>query len=467
MLPFSHGEYCLGRDDLKKSQKYRVLDSGLPDSVKSEIQNKVLDLVGERIGEDGFLSHGSYCSIVDCCLDLYSGMDQQYALFCAYRGWRDRENCMIFVRDLPGDVNNDLPGMMITPSMKLGDRRWRKRFRGEVAGCTQYFKDQLVVTGRDGGYLSNCAYMTFTVDPDRAGSVNNAWIMVKDGWDRASKRLHRRGIVDYLKVIECHGSGYPHVHVLVIFKDVLPLTWWNSGSSGRWILPDCVRDDLNGAWDLGFVDLFGVISPEKIEDYLIKDLDKITGSYNRNTWKRDLTFAWLSFTRTRWLTYSVGVEEYVGDLINAVCENSPQIMTDLEVKDLLTGSGWVFIGIVPRSFLADCGDKVMEYMAYDPPDLVVERVVKCYKIRHPDREVPIELLSLMGRREEKTQQVLIPFDLVAGVRTMMDNPPNLWRGYGTGNSRHFESRGLNMHNLKYVPCDGMGGGPEGDLNGES
>ena len=72
----------------------------------------------------------------------------------------------------------------------------------------------------------------------------------------------------------------------------------------------------------------------------------------------------------------------------------------------------------------------------------------------------------MGRREKRTQQVLIPFDLVEGIRMVKGDPPNLWRGYGLGNSRHFESRGLDMYNLKYVPC-GRGGGPEGDLNGES
>ena len=151
----------------------------------------------------------------------------------------------------------------------------------------------------------------------------------------------------------------------------------------------------------------GIISEKQISEYLITDMSKNSSlSRYRHTYKADLTNAFVSYCGMRWVTMSKPMENYVSDLIKTVTKDSPELMNDPEKIKFMKETKYNFLGVIPVKFLISEGipEKIVySYSGYDPPDDHIRIFETSLSVRHPDRELPVELTVLWGKNRPQKQ----------------------------------------------------------------
>ena len=384
-------------------------------------------IVGARFheieGEDYYLTTDSAHRVGSDMLKDEDRLCRLAGLVEVHEQWYKRENLLCFARSL--DRNNadsvglddnlfldpkcDGDSLCFRPSVKVGDRHWRKQQKKKLEIGVDYLQGVLEADKKHN--TTNMGFLTLTVDPKKFKSEIDAWIQIKKSLDVVIKRLKRRGVIDYIRIIESHSSGYPHVHMIVVFSEIFRVLPHGDGAGGvKYLFPNSLRLDIRESWEFGFIDLHGVMSARSLSGYLMKDMIKNTsGRGYRHTWKADLSHAFLWYCGMRFQTYS----KAISDLIKAVKKNSPEILSDSEKIVQMRDIGYVFIGVVPLKFLVSRGfflERVPEFSGFDPPDALIDVLCESYEHRHPDRGIPIELLSLYGTIQP--QKTLVPFDIL-------------------------------------------------------
>jgi hypothetical protein len=199
--------------------------------------------------------------------------------------------------------------------------------------------------------------------------------------------------------------------MIVIFKKSIRVKFHQNkrDDSIRWIFPHRIRKGIREKWGYGNIDIFGAITEKQISEYLMKDIAKnSTRSRYRHTWKADLTHAFISYANMKWMTCSRAISDLI---MKTVLKDSPDEMSDLEKIALMNEVKYTFLGVIPKSFLWKNGicERITDsYVGYDPPDEHLKVFAQSLKIRHPDRDLPIELTSLFGR--VIPQKKLIPIE---------------------------------------------------------
>jgi hypothetical protein len=113
--------------------------------------------------------------------------------------------------------------------------------------------------------------LTFTRDTD----IRTTWLKVNETSNRYVQRVRRTvDSCEYLKVYEEHKDGYPHIHVLFLFRN-LHYPYNNS----RW-LPTNVFKKLKSAWTHGLSDHQSPIanSSHSTLSYVLKYINKSSSS---------------------------------------------------------------------------------------------------------------------------------------------------------------------------------------------
>ena len=121
------------------------------------------------------------------------------------------------------------------PSMKLGDRHWRKRQLKKMACVERFLKNNYIHGYDEKGHYTNCLFVTLTTDPKIYNETSNpnllkgrkpdfdkevnAWMDNKTNRDKVMKRLKRLGVQDYVCIVESNGIGFPHNHSIVLLQD--------------------------------------------------------------------------------------------------------------------------------------------------------------------------------------------------------------------------------------------------------
>jgi len=315
------------------------------------------------------------------------------------------ENILGFVRSADSDLKDDGPGMYFIPSVKYGDRHWRYQQIKKSQIAEVYLRSMLLNPTVDNVLYSNCAFVTLTVDPKKTGSEVDSWFIVKRNMDMVLKRLRRFGIIDYMKAIESHGSGYPHVHMLVVFKTVYPVNP-HVGEDGivKWRFPSFIRDGVRERWPYGFIDIWAVVNEKMISEYLQKELTKNSNQkYYTHTWKGDLTFSFLWHCKMKYLTYS----RTISDLIKSVKKNSPDLLSDEEQIQRMNTLNYEFLGVFSLSFLEKSVGDLEDYLrfsGFDPPDEVLQVLERSLQIRHPEDPLTLSFLDLYYCNKQKRKE---------------------------------------------------------------
>ena len=128
-------------------------------------------------------------------------------------------------------------------------------------------------------HKTGAAFTTLTYDPSRL-SLAEAWSRVGEDYNRFITALRRKyGEILAVRVFEAQPNGYPHVHVILFFKDSEFTTFYYSGrgpcdqDSGAWRIHE--KDELASYWPHGFVDIEALSSTRGGLAYIMKYLGKL------------------------------------------------------------------------------------------------------------------------------------------------------------------------------------------------
>jgi len=118
-------------------------------------------------------------------------------------------------------------------------------------------------------------HMFITVTLARSYPIGLAWRKIIKSYARriikTIERIENNKVLYYIGVLEAHRDGYPHLHMLVIFKKPMKLFKWKN----------MYRFERKREWDkaLGsdksnFIDIFALSNSREIRSYLLKYLSK-------------------------------------------------------------------------------------------------------------------------------------------------------------------------------------------------
>ena len=129
---------------------------------------------------------------------------------------------------------------------------------------------------------SSSVFTTLTFP--RSKNIRDTWLSINQATNRYVQRVRRTiDYCEYVKAYEIHKDGYPHVHILFIFRNFR----YNSNHT-RW-LPDTIFAKLKSAWTLGLSDHQSPTSSSNHSglSYILKYLSKSSSA--NHLWSKILT----------------------------------------------------------------------------------------------------------------------------------------------------------------------------------
>jgi len=241
---------------------------------------------------------------------------------------------------------------LIVKSCKRGNDVYVKKLKRKVKRISKavgfYFKHWHKYT--------NALFITLTFDPKK--------FSLDDAWKNLGKRINlfiaklrqRYGNISCVRTYEAHLNGYPHVCLIVIFKNRRFKVFSHNEfdkESGRWVVRYRVykKPEIADFWSYGFVDIQGIMSIKDVMGYVVKYVTKVyeDAGFNERLMNEDklqakrkalLTLALCWFYEKR----SYGVSH---DLIQAAMRNSNNGST----KD--SNSKWKFCGLMNKKELEE------------------------------------------------------------------------------------------------------------------
>ena len=210
--------------------------------------------------------------------------------------------------------------------------------------------------------LTRLLFVTLTYDT-KLKSPSLARELISDEFNRWITNVRNKfGNVSYLKATEFTDRGYPHIHLVLFFKDrEFPFFQLRD----KWRIPRPLRDSLKKGWH-SFVDIEAVITPRQALAYTLKYILKLHGKpvEGKTAWEItregvDKTLALLWVYRLRGWTMSGDFEDVMNDLIPELCTTQTFQVT-LDGENL---TRWVLLGVRTAGELG---------IEDDPPPWVVQ-----------------------------------------------------------------------------------------------
>ena len=196
--------------------------------------------------------------------------------------WRDQSEYLLLKMEYVGrrkDVESP-----IWKAMKLSKRGndvYQRRIKTRLGWLNREIPDKKFFEIRDfqvgKDVKTSLLWVTLTWDRKRS-SLIEAWENLGKDFNRFISALRRKyGRISYLRVWESYESGYPHVHVVMLFHDtefsVFP---WSIEKEGKLHLVFRIqeKDDVASFWH-SHVDIQAISSLSNVFTYLKKHQEKI------------------------------------------------------------------------------------------------------------------------------------------------------------------------------------------------
>ncbi len=161
---------------------------------------------------------------------------------------------------------------------KRGNSIYSKKLQAKILQQFEFikkpeFQNNFLVRNTHLGYLANVFFMTLTTDPKLFfNNKKKAWWSESKQMNIFLTRLRKDfGEIEYLSVVESTKQGYPHNHLLVIFKK--PQKVFFHQESNKWRMEK--KNKVAKYWN-SFIDIFACQTGKEIIDYLFKDIFKGT-----------------------------------------------------------------------------------------------------------------------------------------------------------------------------------------------
>ena len=234
---------------------------------------------------------------------------------------------------------------------KRGNPVYRHRVRNRVMP----FLDLKLPEGNRSWNKTKMLFVTLTYDTGLC-PPSEAWVSVSDQFNAWVSGIRNKfGEISYIKVFESTKRGYPHLHLLIVFKEH---EFSYFALNGKFRIPRAIRDRVRSGWH-SFVDVEAIVSPGQAIAYMLKYLLKTHGANieGKTPWEISQvgvskTLALLWVYHKRGYSISGDFQEALHDLIREPCATQTFQLT-LGGEKL---QRWVLLGIKPAGELGIVGD---------------------------------------------------------------------------------------------------------------
>ena len=147
---------------------------------------------------------------------------------------------------------------------------YAKKYRAKIIKALKSLpKKRLKVKGK------RSFHMFITVTLSRKYHIGQAWRKIIKSYVRrvmkTIEKIENNRVLYYIGVLEAHKDGYPHIHLLVVFKKPLKVFRWKNSyrfeNKRSW-------DQALGSNEENFIDVFALSNSREIRSYLLKYLSK-------------------------------------------------------------------------------------------------------------------------------------------------------------------------------------------------
>jgi len=209
----------------------------------------------------------------------------------------------------------------------------------------------------------NVLFLTLTYNPARCN--------VRTAWNRISEEVHvfltqimkEFGKISYIRVVEATESFYPHVHMLVVFKEHSFMVRRHTSREGqiRYIISDNENKRIAKHWH-SFVDIQAVEDSRMVSSYITKYLTK---EMHNEKGSKTLAMLWIFRMQTYVMSRDLSGELNPLSLLN---ENGTNRADDLIGGDMrFCTLEYIFLAIIPYELLNIDPDRFYVEMKKPPP----------------------------------------------------------------------------------------------------
>jgi hypothetical protein len=269
---------------------------------------------------------------------------------------------------------------------KRGNSKYRKVLMAKILSLFEFMKnpefmeDFFIRTifsmqkSEDGFYrkkgvtYSNVFFTTLTTDPKLY--YNNK----KKAWLSESKEInlfltnirHHYGKIEYVSVVESTKQGYPHNHLILIFKTPQEIFFYvgidkDGNEEAKWRMQE--KSNFAKFWKSPIVDVFAPETPEEVLNYLFKDMFKGTLRTGTNRTSQDnLTMAlqWI-FRKQAYSNSSFSEKGFLGKYLPSPTDLTKECITQTDLREeieLFSDGNYIFLGVTALKWKE----------GYNPPD---------------------------------------------------------------------------------------------------
>lgn len=255
--------------------------------------------------------------------------------------------------------------------------RMRRKFSPLLDICDG--KDFLIKKEDDGWY-SNILHITLTYDTSRC-SIEEAWKNIGKEWNCFLSFLKQNfGLISVLRVWEAFGSGYPHIHAIVLFPETFFRVQYFPGYTDRegkkhydsWRVVD--KDIIfEKAWH-SFVDVRAISSLEEFKyilKYILKQYKKEDSSYLKQV--KTLSMCWVFRKQSFSISHSFYDDlDFILRYLKCEARLDISAMYNSNKNNSMyknEHSCWVFLGVFSAWMLRLPIDKWLYLVTKPPPGL--------------------------------------------------------------------------------------------------
>jgi hypothetical protein len=255
----------------------------------------------------------------------------------SYREWV-AANTYIVLRKRNFDIYNPLRILKeeyfgVKASKRGNDvyaRRLKDRFKEFECGG---YLDTPVTVGSGREMKTRAVFITLTYNPNRGVSGFQAWESLGVDFNKFMSRVRKKyGRVSILRGWEAFENGFPHIHAILLFHDMLFHTFVSVNKKGREVLRIHSKQAFTPFWH-SFIDIQGMKTAREGYYYVQK--------YIKKTYGNDLYAQSDKATRTKALLWYFKKRSFAvsGEFVDGLRKYQSRLDTSMHNSNLLLDVG--------------------------------------------------------------------------------------------------------------------------------
>ena len=253
----------------EREASYRFLDPGLLEELTNEQGKPRLKVARNMLLNEANLEDLGFSSLKDA-LDLGEEL---------FSYWRSFAEYLLLKKEYVGNRSDQEDQYFAVKCSKRGNDVYQRRIKTRLGWLDREIPDHKFFEIKDFQVdkivKTNLLWITLTYDTSR-GDLISAWETLGEYFNRFISALRRKyGKINHMRVWESYESGYPHVHVIMLFEEaeftVFP--YW-SEKENKLTFRIKEKDQVSSFWH-SHVDIQAISSLRSLFTYIKKHQEKI------------------------------------------------------------------------------------------------------------------------------------------------------------------------------------------------